>query len=64
MNTKPMAESDGKMTTEEPSEGPCPKCRQKQVVYQTWESSCGGYTDYKMRCKACGHMWWVEGSDA
>lgn len=42
----------------------CPKCGSKDASYREWESSCSGYKDLKYRCNACGHTWWVEGSDA
>ena len=42
---------------------PCPKCS-GVVVVRRWESSCGGWTDYRYDCTVCSHGWWVEGSDA
>lgn len=66
MHTKPIAESDGTFTKDAHyPESSCPKCKVVGSVYgHTWESSCGGYTDYKLLCNACGHMWWIEGSDS
>lgn len=44
---------------------PCRKCGVAgHIEYREWESSCGGYEDYKYRCAACGQNWWVEGADA
>jgi RecJ-like exonuclease len=52
-------------TPSERPEVPCPKCSVPgQIEWRGWESSCGGYDDYKYRCNACGHTWWVEGPDA
>lgn len=42
----------------------CRKCGSDEVEYREWESSCGGYEDYKYRCNGCAREWWVEGSDA
>ena len=63
----PMAESDGGLHPPQPCrEGAaCPKCKQINcVTYQEWDSSCGGYTDYKYTCGACGYIWWVDGIDS
>lgn len=46
------------------SAGKCIRCGAEDVWYQEWESSCGGYEDYKYECRSCGKIWWVEGSDA
>ena len=42
----------------------CRRCDEPAVTVQRWESSCGGYTDYKYTCEACGHYWWIEGPDS
>ena len=64
----PMKESDGDFGDWKPSnspETPCDNCGAVgQIRYRTWESSCGGYEDYKLKCFACGKTWWVEGADA
>ncbi len=42
----------------------CPRCGSSaDVEYRTWESSCGGFEDFKFRCR-CGHSWWIDGCDA
>lgn len=67
MHDKPMAESDGTFLRDDAS---CPgvacrKCGETGgVKFKPWESSCGGYEDYKYTCTKCGHYWWIEGSDA
>lgn len=44
---------------------PCRRCGQTGgIEYREWESSCGGYEDYKYRCKKCDSSWWIEGADA
>lgn len=66
MHTKPMAESQGVFEGDwKPSECPCPKCKVLgQNFYIIWESSCGGFEDYKHHCRACGHIWWIDGIDS
>ena len=59
-----MSESDGEFTKTEKEKYTCHKCNKKEVTCQVWESSCGGYEDYKYTCGACGHVWWVDGIDS
>lgn len=44
----------------------CPKDTggNHEVQSRCVESSCGGYDDYKFKCKTCGEVWWQEGPDA
>lgn len=42
----------------------CKKCNNKTVFAQEWESSDGGYTDYKYTCKTCGKIFWIDGPDS
>jgi len=43
----------------------CRHCKQTgHVSRRTWDSSCGGWTDYRYDCSACGKGWWVEGIDS
>jgi hypothetical protein len=65
MHTKPMSESQGRLGDEKPA-GTCPKCNNETLVVQTWDSSCGGYEDYKYSCKTpgCGHTHWIDGIDS
>ena len=43
----------------------CNKCRNStQHNEHTWESSCGGYEDYKYTCTVCGAVHWVDGMDS
>jgi hypothetical protein len=65
MHTKPMSEGEGtfRPTTPEP-EIECRKCKKiGGVSSRCWDSSCGGYEDYKLTC-TCGHSWWEEGPDS
>ena len=55
---------DGTYQVERPDDDPCRKCGAKSVVYRVWESSCGGFEDYRYDCKACGASWWVDGIDS
>jgi DNA-directed RNA polymerase subunit M/transcription elongation factor TFIIS len=65
MHTGPMSESEGRFVDEaEKSERPCEKCGASEVYGVTWESNCGGYLDVKFECKACGHVYWIDGPDA
>lgn len=63
MHTKSMSESEGEFTDTKFSTRSCPKCN-GQVKVETWESSCGGYEDYKYTCVQCKHVWWVDGIDS
>lgn len=66
MHTQPMPESAGDFSDEKKTDRVCPKCHEMNVTVKTWESSCGGYEDYKYSCHTagCGHSWWVEGIDS
>lgn len=66
MDTKPMSESEGdfKGGFRKVPGLKCRKCNTEAVFSRTWESDCGGYEDEKYQCRACGHVWWVEGPDA
>lgn len=64
MHTGPMPDSAGVFGDEKLSDEPCPKGEGHQVYCASWESSCGGYEDYRYRCSTCGHKWWVEGIDS
>lgn len=64
MHTKPMSETEGTFSPPKVASCSCPKCKGGPVQYEVWESSCGGYEDYKYTCQSCGHTWWVEGIDS
>lgn len=66
MHTKPMSESEGAFKEPEPERFTCRKCQQQTATCRTWESSCGGYEDYKYECQdpMCKHVWWVDGIDS
>lgn len=64
MHTKMMKDSEGAFGEWKQSVAPCVKCGQLSVRYRPWDSSCGGYTDYKCECTNCGKKWWEEGPDA
>ena len=64
MHTKPMQESEGEFGGWQQVSGNCPRCGKQKIRVRTWESFCGGYEDDKFDCQACGHRWWVDGSDA
>ena len=66
MHTKPLAESDGQFSPPEKDLIFCPRCKKHSVQVREWDSSCGGYTDYKHECTNadCQHHWWVDGGDA
>lgn len=66
MHSKPMSETEGKFSTPEPDKYYCQKCGQVTATCRKWESSCGGYGDWKYECQnpTCGHSWWVEGPDS
>ncbi len=65
MNNKPVSARDGKFSASITCQIQCPKCKnQEDNARQQWDSSCGGYTDFRMTCWDCGHEWWIEGSDS
>lgn len=59
-----MPESAGEFSEARLTDCHCRKCDRMTVTVQTWESNCGGFTDYKYTCAWCGHHWWIEGPDA
>lgn len=63
MHTGPV---DGNFTDDDwkQSQQLCRDCGAASVFYKAWESSCGGYEDYKYKCDNCGKTWWVEGPDS
>jgi ssDNA-binding Zn-finger/Zn-ribbon topoisomerase 1 len=64
MHDKEMSDLDGDFS-DTTYTMKCPKCG-STMIGQLWESSCGGYEDYKYTCtnKSCNHIKWIEGSDA
>ncbi len=64
-HTGPMPESAGEFTDTHQSLRSCRKC-QKVTHHrcETWDSSCGGYTDYKYTCLECSAVHWVDGCDS
>lgn len=66
MHSQPMSETEGEFTGDEQCpDTKCRKCGQTGgVTCKPWESSCGGYTDYKYTCATCGGVWWIDGPDA
>ncbi len=69
-HTREMADHEGDFRAgEHCPDVACHKCKKAgTVVETTWDSSCGGYTDYKFTCEpargGCGHYWWVDGPDS
>jgi len=64
MHTQPMSESEGTFQEAEPTGVACRSCGERKITCETWESSCGGFEDYKYTCGACGYSWWVDGIDS
>lgn len=63
MHDTPMSDLAGLFSDEQSTDVRCPNDGGPCVV-STWESTCGGYEDFRYRCTQCGHTWWVEGPDA
>jgi hypothetical protein len=64
-HTGPMHESDGTLSAALPTSRFCKKCdKYTDHTEQMWESSCGGYEDYKYVCAVCGAVHWVDGIDS
>ena len=65
MHTGPIPESAGTLTGEQPAKlHQCRNCLEPAATMERWDSSCGGYTDYKFTCARCGFVRWEEGADA
>lgn len=62
--SRKFSELEGEFTRSEQSQTPCRKCGGRNVKCQTWESSDGGYEDYKYTCGDCSHIWWIDGIDS
>ena len=58
-----MNDSDGTFSEATEVTRKCRKCGGPNVTVKSWESSCGGYEDYKYTCSDCGHYWWIDGPD-
>ena len=66
MHTEPMPESAGTFSKPEEQLYRCYGCGKETAQCKAWDSSCGGYTDYKYTCTdpACGKVHWEEGADS
>jgi hypothetical protein len=65
MHTKPMHDSEGKFSEAADEMRHCKKCgKQTNHECNEWDSSCGGYTDYRFTCLDCGTQHWVDGCDS
>lgn len=64
MHTEPLKDSEGTFCAPVACSADCRRCHQQSVTWQSWESHCGGYEDFKFTCGACGHLWWVDGIDS
>lgn len=65
MHTQPLPESAGTFREPEDQRADCPYCRGRACVIVTlWDSHCGGFTDAKLECQACGKVRWIDGPDA
>lgn len=63
----PMPDSAGDFSDIKKAERPCPSCLQDTLTYRVWESSCGGYEDYKYTCTSCTsckYSYWIDGIDS
>jgi len=57
-----MKDSEGDFSPWHDVDRKCYRCG-GQMEEREWESHCGGYTDYKYRCKECMHTFWIDGDD-
>ena len=67
IEAKKYADSEGTFTAVLATEVPhyCFPCdKNTPHTCQVWESSCGGYEDYKYTCNVCGAIHWVDGCDS
>lgn len=65
-HTRKMNESEGELSPSELVQIECPKCKKTDCSVQIWESSCGGWEDYKYSClnPDCRYQWWIDGIDS
>ena len=43
----------------------CTHCEDEKLFdVRVWESSCGGFEDYKYTCPTCKHGFWIDGPDS
>ena len=63
MHTRAMSDDEGDFAPAQTAAA-CRDCGSAEVTCWSWDSSCGGYTDYHYECRACGFEWWVDGADA
>ncbi len=58
--------TSGDFTDKVPVTRNCRKCGDvpREQLCETWDSSCGGYTDYRYKCLTCGGYEWVDGCDS
>jgi hypothetical protein len=57
--------TSGEFTGENQESRYCSKCKVVTMHRERkWESSCGGYEDYKYTCTVCGTSHWVDGCDS
>jgi len=63
---KEMSEYEGVFQKSSSCFYKCIKCGKNTATYEVWESSCGGYEDYKYTCQnpECKHVWWIDGIDS
>jgi hypothetical protein len=66
MHTGPMYDSEGTFSAEsEACTSHCRKCDKRTPhKAESWESSCGGYEDYRYTCMVCNTVHWVDGIDS
>ncbi len=66
IEARTYAEHEGTLSPPEEKLYTCRQCGRQTATCQEWESSCGGYEDYKYTCTdaACGYVWWVDGIDS
>lgn len=62
--SRTYSEHEGTFKPWEQSDRPCRRCKATAVRCRLWESSCGGYEDWKYECLICGYVWWVDGIDS
>lgn len=65
MHTGSLPESSGSFSAERLCSRPCRTCDQvTEHKCETWNSSCGGFTDYKFTCLICRAVHWIDGIDS
>lgn len=61
---KQMSEFEGVFNEQQTVQRKCRKCSSNTAILEVWESSCGGYENYKYTCQECKSITWIDVIDS